>query len=216
MRRLILLSLFTLALAAAACAGETPVASTFPMPAGFENVHLGMTFNDLQAARPGLRRDQFAPHYDLAHERLSGDGYFTAATYEFTNKRLAKVVLTRTGTSEEIAGRCAGLIEGTTRKWGEPTDRAVGIIRRHPVTGADYEYPLLTWKRGDATVVVNCITTLDLKNAPNFYTVAIFDPSIPLEKAWKADVLPDSSPAEFDRRFRDLLAPGETRGPLFQ
>lgn len=220
-RRPTFLSLLLLIFAVAATAA--PEASSnqppVPMPRGFETVRLGMTLEELQAARPEVKRDKFSHHFPMGIETLHGDDYFTDVIYEFSGGRLSKVIFSRAGKPEEIAERCGGLVEGSTIKWGQPAERAIGVIHHHPATQADHEYPLLTWSRPDATIVINCITTVDRPNAPNFYTLAIIDAAIPRDKAWKADVRRDreATDAEFSRLFGDLLRREKTATtPLFQ
>lgn len=207
--------LLTASLVVLACGmspGETPLPPV-DMPHGLEGVRLGMTIEELSAVRPHLNRDHFGTYIE-ATDTVEGNELFSFVSFDFTGNRLTRIVLSQTGTPEQVSERCSGLVAGSIAKWGEPAERSIGVVPNHPITHASHEYPLLQWHLPGATIVENCISTVNVRNAPNFYTLALIDPKLSPDKAWKATTRPARDPSEFGRLFAPMLE-RSPHGPLF-
>jgi len=198
------------------CAVGSPLRLTdsVPMPKGLENVHLGMTVDELKKARPSLQADDF-PNSRVYVETALSNEFFSYVSYEFEAGKLTKVTLSQSSDSAGIRSRCPGLFKGGIKKWGTNFSRLEGVIENHPATQETYSYPVLYWEKPEANIVVRCVLSSDKRNAPNFYSLTIFSAGLSLNQAVKMRIKNSVAPDELNKLFKGILV-DDVKEPLFR
>lgn len=198
------------------CALNSPLTATdsASMPKGLENVHLGMTIEELKKGHPSLRHDDF-PESPLYEETNLPNEFFSYASYEFEGERLMKITLSQSGDSAGVRDKCPAFFKGAIQKWGADYSKLEGVIENHPVTGETYFYPVLYWEKPEARIAARCVVSSDKKYAPNFYSLAIFSGKLTLAQAVKMKIKDSTTPSELTNVFKEVLAE-DVKGPLFR
>jgi len=191
----------------AACRAGAEEQATPALPAGFETVHLGMSVSELRAAHPSIRHDDF-PYSTLYFERLPADhpSRFSDVGYMFDDKsgRLVQITFSWTGAKPELERRCGAFVASLESRLGAPAARRVGVIRRHYITNATHEFPVMEWSRDDAVVTARCVAISDAPKVRNFYDLTIATAAFAATRP--AGELRASDAAEQERLFAPLLS----------
>ncbi len=165
-----------------------------PMPKGLENVYLGMSLNELKKVKPNIIRDDW-PYSPLYFEKDLENEFFASVVYEFTEDRLSRITLSKTGNPDLIRSGLPGLIKGCIKKWGNNYSIKIGTGKRIK-TQEIYHYPIFYWEKADAKI--------ELIYFEKKYEIYIFDsklePTIkfrnPTDQKEIEDSLKDASTAE--------------------
>lgn len=192
---------------------ETYATDTLSTPKGLEGVYLGMSLKELQKIKPNIKRDDW-PYSQLYFEKGLKNDFFSSVVYEFTDDRLSKIDLSRSGTPDFIKSKMLGIIKGCIKKWGNDYIKKIGVIENHSITKETHYHPIFYWEKPQAKIVMDYIITIDKKFAPNGYSVTIFDPNIPLDRIRKFKE--SINVKEFENVFKDVPLAEKYQGPIFE
>lgn len=122
------------------------------LPAGFENVFIGMTTADFRSARQsavklGRKSKTFT-------ESLADHSIFNSVQYFFRDHHLICTFFAGVGMGKsELLSRSELLIDWAVETWGADFERQ---IERLPMGSRTFLLPRLVWKKGQVVMAITC------------------------------------------------------------
>ena len=184
---------------------------TLSMPKGLEKVFLGMGVHDLKAIKPNVKKDDF-PYSPLYFETDLSNEFFHFVSYEFSKDRLVEITLSKSSEKQDFI---SGLVRGATKKWGSQYLRKIGIIVNHPITRKTQLYPVIIWKKQEATIVLSIIIATIDGHAMHDYQITIMDPSLSPENAPRIKFKENATQMEIEDLFNQYVTQDNPHSQVF-
>ena len=200
-------AIIALATAAAACiiGYQTDAAMQQPMPPGFEALRWGMSAQELRAARPNVKKDDFYAS-EMRVETLPERSTFSTALYDFGSNGLWRLTLSRDLKSEQVPGSCSRALRELITFAGDRYTLGAGVVSRRVSKDAPDSFPVVRWNTPTAWVELRCVRSQSSAAlAPNNIEAVVADRKVPAEQAIRVKLQEDASPETIQRLFTPIL-----------
>lgn len=185
------------------------------VPRPLEDICLGMTKEELQTVRPGVRKEPESPPDRLIEMGIDSP-FFDRVAYRFKDGLLAKIVLSKNVQDPGYIDRFrAAFLHDAVKSWGSDFERYVRTQRGS--NNQVHQFPVLIWKEPDAIIAAIYTPSLrwrgdELAIAKDpvakffflYFEVVIMTPILELDEISALELLPETEVQGVDRLFVDL------------